>query len=157
MEADNLKLVLEEALLTCMTHLKRDGGQGPDSDIDLATLLDTAVRTHHLPSDADMEHLERKAAIVRALNARYARDWTPRKAEGKAPAEVLVGAAALFLLDAALATDRARALKRLNAALWIMQSEDWKNDAPAAAEVTAVAERLTTFLTEKSRWQSVTR
>jgi len=132
---------IEDMLWSCVARTGRGGNGGQGDEIDISALLSLAASGRRLPGDAEMEKLERKATIARVLYARYARDWTPRKEYGKASAEALAGIAALFLLDASSATDRARSLKRLNAALWIMQTGEWRNDAPSANEVAAEAER----------------
>lgn len=141
---------LEDMLWSIIVAAGHDTGLTNDDGICLPAMLNTAAQRRCLPSDTEMEKLERKATIARTLFARYARDWTARLGEAKAPPEVLVGTTALFLLDAALATDRARALKRLNAALRVMEMADWCGDAPVASKIAVVAERLTVALTRGS-------
>jgi hypothetical protein len=136
------KSMIEDALWTCISNARHSAGVEPFDGIDLSDLLRDAGRARRLPGDAEMEKLERKATIARALYGRYSRDWVPQKASGKAPTEMLVGVAALLLLDAFLAADRARALKRLNAALWVMEFDDWHEGVPATRELAALAERL---------------
>jgi len=142
----------QDALWACVAEGRpAERADVSESGIDLGRLLCDAASERKLPSDRDMEKLERKATIARLLYARYDYDWTPRKENGKAAAQTLVGAAALFLLDAACCSHRGRALKRLNAAYWLIESADWRGDSPAAVRVAAAAESIARRLTDCPR------
>lgn len=131
-----------EALWEAMARAGAHAGE-PDADsIDVAALLRDAARHRRLPDEAVLERLERKAAIARRILPRYAAGWKAAPEGGAAPMDTLAGVAAVLLLDAVSAQDRARALKRLNGAWWILESGDWRGDAPGARSIAEAAERV---------------
>ena len=117
-------------------------GEPDAGSIDVAALLRDAARHRRLPDEAVLEKLERKAAIARRILPRYAAGWKAAPEVGTAPMDTLAGVAAMLLLDAASAQDRARALKRLNGAWWVLESRDWQGDAPGARSIAEAAEQV---------------
>ena len=145
-----ISLELEDMLWTVMAGSGDDECLRMEEGFCVGAMLKTAALRRCLPSDSEMEKLERKVTIARTLSAKYTRDWTARRDDGRATPVILVGTAAMFLLDAILANCRSRALKRLNAAFWVMELADWSVAAPAASKIAVTAERLVVVLTSES-------
>ena len=131
-----------EALWEAMARAGALAGEPDAGSIDVAALLRDAARHRRLPDEAVLEKLERKAAIARRILPRYAAGWKAAPEVGTAPMDTLAGVAAMLLLDAASAQDRARALKRLNGAWWVLESRDWQGDAPGARSIAEAAEQV---------------
>lgn len=130
----------EARLWTILAQASSGSGQGS-----MARLVASSAAGRQLPDAPTMERLERKVTVADTLYSDYDANWRPLREHGIASDTIRGDLSVLFLLNALSATDRAIALKRLNAADALISGI--KTMAPSrrdelSAMLSATAERL---------------